>query len=968
MHPLQINSPPLVVSASARFAPSFLFIKSLWQKISAIASRFFATLSHFCAARSFFSAKEITLLRDDRPNTRQPPAYLGHLKDKSFSIQTPIIESALLQDSKINQEPLYLTFDDSLENLRAFLREFSLLGVDAIYEKHIVEHLESAQTLAPSLPPIIKSIAKLLVEMGDKAAKPLFKKFAQQKAQTIDPALQKIFNLLLKPDLNDVRDKLSIYLHEELANAPIRKGLTSADYVDPLLKWFLKPEGQNQSLVDLFSGTKDFDEKIIGYLFEKATLFWTNQLTIEKEMLYSTLESKLCTEFKEIKTIKAGYIKPILNWLLLSDHSTPLAAIFGELSAKKEELIDKIFERSVSLLVEKKIDHYSHVLEKTMQRHLAEIIHQMMQKNVTRIADFFSERLSELISSMPFTETIDGLIHDILYLQVQGIIQSDNELERQKEFLDKKAPAIARLAPLNVEAVEAQIHAQNHLNSVEQHGGKEAFLQHMFLEKFTAHPTCTAHMQQVINQEIKLILKGKDPHSVRRASEKALCSNAAENLLNLMMPIRKKVGAHGEVEEVDPFAELWDRFYLPEEFRELSKYFEELTQEFVTPETTALLEKIKQPAQEIIKNLFKSTAKDLLKKQLGDVVQKVFEKITIPEKINEINAETTLPAVNSILITTFSKQVLGRHLKEFTPLFHKLITCDSAERAQQIRLIQQTLIKLTKSKFQHFNPAEFYSIESEKEGLPTMELRQLTSIDWLALTYPIVTDLEEEILHSHVNKALFNPETATAIEIADILKKVFNAKSISNHPGFGKLSMDLLFRLGKLQNESFTEFFIETFIKNSLSSLMTEAIEPWRESYHKLVDTTSAGLKKSFANPQSVKSLFSEELKASAITDQKLAHQLNVTACLAHDIIIGLAQEKGTLAKFATKKLIANNPSHINRVITTIYKSLFENQLINQNLAIRVYEKVLQSFSISAENIRNRENIQAHQLAAEYQG
>jgi hypothetical protein len=308
------------------------------------------------------------------------------------------------------------------------------------------------------------------------------------------------------------------------------------------------------------------------------------------------------SKIPEQQDIENDYIRPILTWFLLTDHSIPLYGLFGTIDAGKEEIIDKVFEKVITLMVEKKIDHYSSYLEKTIHGHLGTIIHQMMEKNATRITDFFSERISELISSMPFTEMVDGFIEETIASQVQGIIAAENAYEEEKQFLEK-AKAIAKIVPNTPESLEAQIRAQNHLNSVDRHGSEEDYLQHVRKEHFSKQRGCNPQLQQLIEQEIQLTVEGKDPAPIRRATEKAQYTAIAEKLLNLMMPIRKQVGINGEIEELDPFAELWERLHFPEEFNELFKQTEELTQEFVTPETTILLEKIKQPAIEILKNL-----------------------------------------------------------------------------------------------------------------------------------------------------------------------------------------------------------------------------------------------------------------------------------------------------------------------------------------------------------------------------
>lgn len=954
-------TPPKTQTSKASSSFFGNIIKKIWGTISSIASSIFSTLTCCFSPRGYFNKREITLLRDER-STRSP-----------FTIPTtPLIDRTIIANPHTNltsdepfnhQEPKYTAFDDSLENLRSFTREFSVLGVDAIYETMIVDQLDTAQTLAPSLPPVIKSIAKLLVEMGDKASKPLFKRFSEQKAQTIDPALQKIFKTLIKPDLNLLREKLTTFLNENLAKHTFKDGATSAaDYIHPILNWISTAEEQRPPLNEWVLKNKNLNPTLVKQLLDKAQPFWNDQIDAGKRKLYLSLEETLCEEFKNTKVppkqaMDNDYVRPILAWLLLSNHSIPLNGIFGVMDAQKEELIDKVFERLISLLVEKKIDQYTSYLEKTMQRHLGNIIQQMMQKNAVRISDFFSERLSELVTTMPFTETVDSLIHKTFHTQILGIDESEARREEEKQVLEK-AESIAKIVPTNAEGLDAQIRAQNHLNTVANRGGNEAYLEQMLLEEYSKHPACNPVIKQMIEQEIELIKQGKEPGSVRRASEKALYTSISEDLLELMMPVRKRLGSNGEIEELDPFTELWDRIYLPDEFYELVKQYEDLTQEFATPETTALLEKIKLPAIEIIKKTFVVITKDKLKKQLISIVQAACDKITDPKKVDKINAEDALPNINKNLLETFSKHEISRNLSQFAPLFYKLVTADSSEHDDLFLNLQQTLINVAKSKFEQFNTDKFYSKENDQGELV---LSGLSDQEWLQITQNLVGDLEKNILQSKINQLDFDPKKTSLGEITDILKKTFSSDFKGNNANFGNLSMDLIFKLGQFNSE----WLINYFLKNKLSTSITEAVEPWRKDHKKLVDTLTESLRETLLNPETVKDLLADEApKPDPLLERKLAHQIDVTARIAYDLILGVSKEGGKIAGYGVKSVLGGNADSLNKTITRIYKKLFNTRMINQSLIINASEGIFKSLSVAAEQVRMAENIKAHQLAA----
>jgi hypothetical protein len=958
MQPLNVKPSPSILDTLLSI-PRYL-IRKLWEVVSSVASAIFSTFTCCCFPKEFFNSREITLLRDER-STRNPPSTLPltPLIDRNITDKTPT--EPLPSDEPFNhKEPKYNVFDDSLENFRSFSREFSVLGIDVLYENMVVDNLDTVQTIAPSIPPIIKSVAKLLVEMGDKASKPLFKRFSEQKAQTIDPALQKIFKTLLKPDLNLLREKLSVFLNEKLTDHPFEEEVSAADYVNSILNWVSTSEDQRPTLDEWLLKNKKWDPVLAKQLLDKAQLFWNDQIDSEKRKLYLSLEELLCEEFKETKvppkqSIDNDYIRPILAWLLLSNQSIPLNNIFGVVDAQKEELIDKVFERLISLLVEKKVDQYSNFLEKTVQRHLGDIIHQTLQKNAVRVSDFFSERASELISKMAFTETVDSLIHNTMHQQVQGVNLSEEKREEEKQFL-KKATAIANIVPDNAESLDAQIRAQNHLNSVAKHGGNEAYLEHTLLEAYSKHPACNPFIKQMIEQEIQLVMQGKEAGSVRRANEKALYTNISETLLELMMPIRKRLGSNGEIEEIDPFMDLWDRLYWPNELHDLIKQYEDLTQEFATPETTALLEKIKLPAVEIIKKTFVVIAKDKLKKQLVSVVQAAFEKITDPEKVDKINAEDALPKINKNILEAFAKQELGRNLNQFAPMFYELVTADSAEQDGRRLQLQQRLIQTVTGKFEQFDPEEFYGVENEQAEL---DFKGLSDQEWSVIAHSVVDELEKNILHAKINQVDFNPKTTSLGEVSDILKKAYKSEFKDNNPNFGNLGMDILFKLGKFDNE----FWISYFLKDKLSASITESVEPWRRTHKKLIETLTESLKSTFLDPAAVKELLTDTPpKPNPLREQKLAHQIDVTARLAYDLII--ASANGGVLGWGTKKFLKGNSDEINQAITKIYKKLFGNKMLNQSLIVNATEAIFKSLATAAEQVHMAENIKAHQLAA----
>lgn len=390
MAPIDPNNPSISSPSSTSCLPDFSQInlsgffsqlKKLCDKIWQAVCTFFSKISSLFqpAHDFFFSAREITLLRDHRlPRFAPPEGNIAAppLKEKDVSVIAP-------EGTKKSQDspPPYKIFDEPLEGFRELIRDFSAISVDLLHEKYLASTVKSIQDTAPTFPPMIKSIAKLLIEMGDRASKPLFKRFSQQKKQVIDPALRKIFKTLLKD--HGPQEKM-----QETLSAPLKKKLQEDLKTVQLQK---------------------------GQLLDKH------------------------------------YIDPLLNWLIHSDHSTPLNELFQPEENFKEDLIDKIMEQALVFLVERKIDYYATQLQNILKDQLDSIVLKTMHINAERLSNYFTERFSDLVSNMPFTQSFDAVVKDVVGEQVKGYIQAemDPKLRMEKEILEKSKLALG-MQPKNL--------------------------------------------------------------------------------------------------------------------------------------------------------------------------------------------------------------------------------------------------------------------------------------------------------------------------------------------------------------------------------------------------------------------------------------------------------------------------------------------------------------------------------------
>ncbi len=970
MQPVASNSLPAAIDQTSQIArPSKL--KLLCQKIvQAVASVFTCLASFFkrlfCCGEiaTLFSPNETKLLRDDRNIPHTPPL----LSDRKISVPAESKhDTAAEGDKQTKTQITYSVFDDSLESLREFLRDFTSLTVDIVYENTLEPKLQKLQSDAPTISSSLKSVTKLLIEVGDKAAKPIFQKFAQQKAQVIDPTLQKIFKILLKEDHIASCACLRQELQKTLDHAKLTAENIQMDYINPIISWIAKG-AQNDRLPLFYPKGHHLDHSIISLLQSHAKNFDDLQQSKEKEALFHSLAGNIHQELKDSKiavgqNLDNDYVRPILNWLLLSDHTSPLTDLFKPSDQYREDLIDKVFEKAISLLVERKIDLYGGLLETKLQHGLGPIVLQAVTTNACRFADFFSERFAELVATVSFPQTFDALVHDVIATQIQGYLAAESSLQAHRAVLEK-AKLAAQSLPKTAEELETKIRAQNHLASVARCGGEKQFFERVLIEEFSGHAACSPSMQQIIREEINLTMQGKDPSLVKQARQKAIFAAMAENVLAMMLPTHKIVGKNGQIEEIEPFMQLWEKLFLPKEFHELIGHVDELVSEFITPETATLFASIKQPALNFMQNMFKTAVQDLLKKQVGQLVQKGFESLTVPANLDEINATVTIPSLNSQLIKILISQQLTINVKTTAPLFKSLLMGKSSSRQANIRAIQDALIKLTKEKFSQFTESDFFVKETSAGGAAQLIYSDLTDGDWLRLTLPLIKQTEQQLLA--VLMADGKPLDTSLITldgITDILTATSKTSGQPNDPIFGQIVMDLIFKLGEWPYEGLIGFFV----KDSLSSQLTEQTREMRASHTWLMTTLAENLKETFLDRKSIEKMLlsdSTPVQPPQCTAQKLTHQISILARLAHDLICHFAGQKGVVSKFAIKRIITNDSNTLACLIQTIYKKIFGNQTMNENLVLRTCEEIFRSISDAAVTLRDLENHRIHQALA----
>lgn len=908
------------------------FLKKLIQKVSSIACFIFAKLSSEKNVSGSFSKREVTLIREMHPpglKRSSKRLETGRLEtgsgprpglgDKDIKLKSEIF--AEVDQFKQQKIPPYIHFDESLEEFRQFLRDYCSLCIDILHASKVAKKLDSGESLSPAVSSIFKALANLFMESRDRTEKSILRKLSQQKTETIDPSLQKVFKMLVKPAL--LRKDLSDFLCSKFKEHSLANQIARDEYMRPILQYVASPSPKKPVSEYCLSEEK-CDPEFLQMLAHEATRFWDELVNVESSELYRELEQKIRDEFADSEhrqEIKDAYIAPVLSWLILSDFSTPLANLTGPLDSQKEAIVDKIFERCLELLVERKINQYSSLFETALQKNLNSIIYKTMQVNSERIVDFLSERIAHLIGAAPFKEIFDSLIQHVVLPHIKGMNEAMS-LVHEHRALVKKAEQAALMTPKNALDEEMQQRAKNYLKQIDELGGEDLFLKNVLIDEYSDLPICSTNIQEAIEEEIKLSTQKLDSKFTILAKEKALFSSISNDLFDLILPSNISVPSNETAKTTDPFVELWERLYFPEEFYEIFNHFFKTTEEFVNPEMLLLLETIKTPALDIFKSIFLSCSKEILKRSLTLLVEMGFRELTDSLRLIELVSTQWLPTLNKNLLQLLIGQCFEKNLPKFIPLMHALVTDDPENRERHLNELQALLIKEFKLSYKDLSSNTFHISEVSKDDEQTLKTLPLSEDDWQLITRPLIKEYEKAV--SQVQS-----KNCTPLEIKNILQKHFQIAAKENDPVFGEIFTELAFKAGNLPNEGLVSYFV----KDAVSTELTTSVAPLRAGHQFLIDSITSSLKSTLLNRDYCESLlFGPPAPKPKYVEEKLSHQIHVTASLAHELILCTAGKKGAIASLAAKKYITDKPDMLDQLIRRVFNQLFRNSLLNTNL------------------------------------
>lgn len=143
---------------------------------------------------------------------------------------------------------------------------------------------------------------------------------------------------------------------------------------------------------------------------------------------------------------------------------------------------------------------------------------------------------------------------------------------------------------------------------------------------------------------------------------------------------------------------------------------------------------------------------------------------------------------------------------------------------------------------------------------------------------------------------------------------------------------------------------------------LTASVKQAREDPQFLIQALTNSLKETFLDKNQIREILSSVEEPKHLHRQeKLAHQINVTARLSYELIDRLSKKKGPITAFAVKKFITDKPDMLDGLITTVYRKLFGKQIITENLTVLFCDELFRTLTHASEKVRMRDNIRIHQ-------
>lgn len=785
----------------------------------------------------------------------------------------------------------------------------------------------------------------------------------------------------IKDPVMDDFHKTGLELFDVIIDQVIQKEVTpviprAQNYLDQLQDYLT--EGADLAVNLTSNVVKPLNSKLKGFDLTasvepdfKQFLNWLTKNDPEKEEIKEAIHLDNTDAFSDDEIITC------LKWLLDSHHKDKLIDHYENVDPNR---VMDILNAAITVLTQIRIQEFNENVRDTLiggegeEGKLQGIVETVIKVNAHKAADQLLARFIAIIENVSFSEAFDDIIK--LGVDQSNAILAANAAKEQRiseeEKLLKRCDKAAEM-PEQDDPVKDELRNQlvNLKEKVDGYG-REKWIEdkgdEAGLEVYKANQICHEQIE-----ELDLILppkpkadKPKDGFvkalevakillvpQKESDDKKHLFDASAERVINLLLPPVEVIDTEDNTQEIDGLLYLLNQAKFP---KELIDIFEEGTyiyKEILTDDRQQLLVGLTQGIKSAFYETIEANALNYAKGQMRDGIAKgisaLFQKFIVPTRINDMMGEQALPALQGVLVTALSRQLVSEQVTTYAPLFNTPVdSTDEEKGGKRIALIEKLRIDVSEK-------LNSFEVDDEDEFLEN-------------IITPFVEEIEG-VLSKFMDSRKASKDEDREKVIASALNHHFETVYHGSNSQYADLVLNLAFKMGKLGStaESFSGRF-----KGLIARELTAATHEMQKSPHYLVNIATKQIKNNYLNKEAarnqliidgtenptdeaiykkmsetVHSLIFEEgedLDGETVKT-KLDAEICKTAQIAHDFVMHIADQKNIVFKRLIKWAVGGNSSHLETVISRIYHQMLGNTLYTQNMMVRaqgILSKTLQ--------------------------
>ncbi len=713
--------------------------------------------------------------------------------------------------------------------------------------------------------------------------------------------------------------------------------------IENVNKWVDVIVNLKNSAAPLFKNFGNLEDPLLTILAQQLFQVLLQPLSHEANPRH-VLEKALSQRIHELKGKKEiteeqcekliSFINPTLRWLFNSNNwllNSPHPILLHNFLADTINFLDSFSKLNKQGSLTEIIGEIKKQIEITFDAD----IQKLLQLNTKPVANILSNRLSELISNLPFQDSFNDLF-DILNDHLEGWIQADN-YKKEQALMITNAKHDVELQATSAEEVQKKQAAKELLKEVNSAGSEIIYLDQAFHEAFSKSSACPPQIQKLFSPNREKSISKIDDE---------IYEHIIEEILSCILPpelVKLPDGSHVEISGI---AKIVNAIQYPENldnlFNLIDKVVERVMKDGEFKDEENFAKYFQTLRRVVITQLIHQRVKELLK----DGLINLFKKLIHKENLDEFLGDLILSPLIKIIFLGWVRASLS--LKDtaakFAPGFLPFLEETPHFKICLFELINN-LYDFMKERTQDFNLIE--------AGFSKEAFRELIE----PLILEIITNLLQRLKNDNPLKKI------TQYEVQSALQKYLTESNVAPNPRYTKIIMNALFSIGnfKLPGLNFTfpgfdkplDETVINWMKNSITQQASNSFHQISTSYHPSISSLVDAGNKYFLNPEILKKVFFPAKLTSKEQEQKkksvqetLQANIRRISSLSHDAIYR-SLESGTFGSMI--KGFSPTTTTITDTISSVFNKLMSSPALNKSLLVKITGLVEKSLKSAVE-------------------